>query len=560
MKKIWQKSLASMVSAALCLTAFVGCLTVNAATVHTGTINSNGVAVATTATEAKLDVAVSVSNVTPGIAYTGLKATTEFGTLKGVEIKSGDVKVEELSTDGVTSIPAIDENGSFIIAAKDTSVGANDYVLTLTFAKNASVELVDGAKYPVTITYLGSKDVGAANWNEDPIGFNVAVKDITVTASTPACEHTWVVSGATPATDATNGTATFTCSKCGKTETNVPVSFDAKAKFVLVSATCSSEILMNFDAAESYLGSYEEIAVVVDKEVWNANGETTHDYTYYNASDITGTYVHQSGLNMLRWSLGIPPKMANDNVTAMIYLKRDGQWYNGTTATRSLVQYITNVYSGVETKEQKLFASMLNFATWAQKHFNYDANNLALDKLTDKTYVSDEIVTATNYYSQDKGSSTVDSVIWAGASLNMESKTEINFEFAAGADVDPTTLTFNVWQSDATGSINNLVQYVHKSVATEQQLKDGHYFEYNRTVSTYKTYLPTYSDFFAKDMRVLVKASVTDTNGVQIADTLTYSVESRVARAWADSSLTDTEKYMFNAMLAYGDAAAAMFG
>lgn len=184
MKKIWQKSLASMVSAALCLTAFVGCLTVNAATVHTGTIKSNGVAVATTATEAKLDVAVSVSNVTPGIAYTGLKATTDFGTLKGVEIKSGEVKVEELSTDGVTSIPAIDENGSFIIAAIDTLNGANDYVLTLTFAKNASVELVEGAKYPVTITYLGSKDVGAANWNEDPIGFNVAVKDITVTAAT----------------------------------------------------------------------------------------------------------------------------------------------------------------------------------------------------------------------------------------------------------------------------------------------------------------------------------------------------------------------------------------
>lgn len=182
MKKIWQKSLASMVSAALCLTAFVGCLTVNAATDYTGTITSEGVAVATTATEAKLDVAVSVSipNGTPGIAYTGLKATTEFGTLKGVEIKSGDVKVEELSTDGVTSIPAIDENGSFIIAAKDTSVGVNNYVLTLTFAKKEGLELVDGAKYPVTITYLGSQEVGAANWNEDSIGFNVTVKDITV--------------------------------------------------------------------------------------------------------------------------------------------------------------------------------------------------------------------------------------------------------------------------------------------------------------------------------------------------------------------------------------------
>ena len=546
MKKIWQKSLASMVSAALCLTAFVGCLTVNAATTYQGTITSDGVEVTETAESANVTLNISSPEAAMNIA--AIAATTDFGTLTAVTVKGDNCKIDDIKDLA---------KGRFYVDAIDNNKGFNTAAVTLTFTKAEKVEV---GNHPVTITYFAKES--AATFNEDIVNLTVNGDiNINVTASTSVCEHTWVVSGATPATDATNGTATFTCSKCGKTETNVPVSFDANARFVLVSATYSSEILMNFDAAESYLGSYEEIAIVVDKEVWNANGETTHDYTYYNASDITDTYVHKSGLNMLRWSLGIPPKMANDNVTAMIYLKRNGQWYNGTTATRSLVQYATNVYPSVQDENEKvLIASMLNYATWAQKHFNYDANNLALDKLTDKTYVSDVKVSAIDHFSKEVDSSTVDSVIWAGASLNMESKTEINFEFAAGAEVDPTTLTFNVWQSDATGSINNLVQYVHKSVATEQQLKDGHYFEYNRTVSTYKTYLPTYSDFFAKDMRVLVKASVTDANGVQIADTLTYSVESRVARAWADSSMNDIEKNMYNAMLTYGDAAAAMFG
>ena len=218
MKKIWQKSLASMVSAALCLTAFVGCLTVNAAAKYNGTIASEGATVEATATEAIVDLLVSadVPNGVKGMAYIGLKANTTFGALAGVVVTEGDAAVDLISEDGESG-EAIGTDGQFIIKAFDTNKGVTSFKVRLTF-KNDVGTLTAGNKYPVEVKYLGTSDIGAGNWDEDAFTFDVSgVNGIAVKA--PAHDHTWGAGVMTTMpTTTSDGVITYTC-KCGKTKT-----------------------------------------------------------------------------------------------------------------------------------------------------------------------------------------------------------------------------------------------------------------------------------------------------------------------------------------------------
>lgn len=168
MKKIWQKSLASMVSAALCLTAFVGCLTVNAAE-YAGTISSAGTTVSETATEAKVTLTLSSPDAAMNIA--AIAATTDFGTLTAVEAKGDNCKIDETKDLA---------NGRFYVDAIDNVKGFNTADVILTFTK---AEKVAVGNHPVTITYFAKES--AATWNEDIVNLTVSGDiNITVTSAT----------------------------------------------------------------------------------------------------------------------------------------------------------------------------------------------------------------------------------------------------------------------------------------------------------------------------------------------------------------------------------------
>ena len=177
MKKIWQKSLASMVSAALCLTAFVGCLTVNAATTYEGTITSKGATVTTDDAQATVTLTLSSENAMNAAA---IKVSTKYGKLASVNVgdyKEDNYKIEE----GYVVL----DTGKLFVEAIDNNAGFTTAKVVLTFDKAADV--AEGT-YPVTVSAFAGET--AATWNEDIVNLAVTGEiNITVNAATTDPEH-----------------------------------------------------------------------------------------------------------------------------------------------------------------------------------------------------------------------------------------------------------------------------------------------------------------------------------------------------------------------------------
>ena len=70
-------------------------------------------------------------------------------------------------------------------------------------------------------------------------------------------------------------------------------------------------------------------------------------------------------------------------------------------------------------------------------------------------------------------------------------------------------------------------------------------------------YSAIYDNVGAKQMRELITATFVNGNGDTISKTIHWSVESYVAQVRANTSSTETEIAMVNAMLTYGDSVAA---
>lgn len=194
MEKIFKKSLALLVSAALCLTAFVGCLTVNAeTTVYNGTITATAEEIETTAETAVVTLDIASPDVRMNTA--GIRVTTTFGKLISVETpepeENNDYYIADPEELGKESTTINLDNGSFLIQAYSNGYGEHDGFGTaqaiLTFAKDENVTLEAGATFPITITYLG--DVSAATWNEDIVNLVPAAEYAITVKSTAPHEH-----------------------------------------------------------------------------------------------------------------------------------------------------------------------------------------------------------------------------------------------------------------------------------------------------------------------------------------------------------------------------------
>lgn len=149
MEKIFKKSLALVLSAALCLTALVGCLTVSAAeTDNSATVTVGSVEVNSDATTAKVQVAIKASGDGIAAAMFELKVDTTKINLSGLwEDIATNIKTESdsiginvsVSNDGdnVTTV-ASEDVYRFIVEGVDPTSGENVSIKQFT---NASFDL-----------------------------------------------------------------------------------------------------------------------------------------------------------------------------------------------------------------------------------------------------------------------------------------------------------------------------------------------------------------------------------------------------------------------------------
>lgn len=384
MKKIWQKSLASMVSAALCLTAFVGCLTVNAAD-YQGTITSKGATVTTEATQATVTLTLSSPDAAMNVA--AIAATSKYGTL---------VSVTE-NEDGYY----IDDNkllseGKFFVDANNNAVGFKTANVVLTFEKGA--EVAEGT-YPVTVTYYAGES--AATWTEKTV--NLAVNgaiNITVNASTPVCDH----ANATYDYSVVDGNCItkLVCPDCGNVETVATIANVDKLGHAPVLA---SGLSINFRIPLANLTNYTSDTVNYSDVYAVFNKEGFYESTLGEIDSTSETVYGQiNGTNLQFSFTGISAKQMNNKIDTRIY-----GVYNGhvvliaSEEDYSLVTYIKTMYNSsavlnaqAGTKNaafRTLLVDLANYGAKAQTYLSYNIDSLANADIP-QTYASE---TPTSY-------------------------------------------------------------------------------------------------------------------------------------------------------------------
>lgn len=349
MKKIWQKSLASMVSAALCLTAFVGCLTVNAAE-YAGTISSAGTTVSETATEAKVTLTLSSPDAAMNIA--AIAATTDFGTLTAVEVEGTNCKIDDIKDLA---------KGRFYVDAIDNNKGFNTAAVTLTFTK---AEKVGVGNHPVTITYFAKKS--AATFNEDIVNLTVS-GDINITVTSATTEPISVALG---------------CAHTLSLGNSIAITYSFRDKDVGTGTKVSEYCA--------------RVYAVITKERYADDGDLAMDTT------IDCTLDSVSGMYSFKYK-GLAAKEMSKTVTARIY----GEDASGNVIMISkspdvygVLNYATSSvgFSGNDTNLKTCLADILNYGAAAQVYFGYNTSDLVNARDSVSSYVAEF--------------STVNDVVW----------------------------------------------------------------------------------------------------------------------------------------------------
>ena len=260
MEKIFKKSLALMVSAALCLTAFVGCLTVNAEATATPTYTitaQNGKAGDTV--EVKVD-GTNLTSVCGQQVFINIPAALKINSVKnelGVDYKlpneaAGEVGEYNISTSGdvqqvkfvdIINFPPTGELGAI-------ETGEFHIVFSLTIPDTAAV----GDKYTIGF----DEETMFADYLETEITIDVAAATITVQAAV-----------AEPVLDE-NITATL-------------------------GAGLSETVYMSFRINKSLLSSYSDFYLKVDRQTKDSNWNLVDAEPFYiNKSDLGGDYLKET--------------------------------------------------------------------------------------------------------------------------------------------------------------------------------------------------------------------------------------------------------------------------
>lgn len=333
MKKIWQKSLASMVSAALCLTAFVGCLTVNAATTYQGTIKSDGVEVTETAESANVTLNISSPEAAMNIA--AIAATTDFGTLTAVTVKGDNCKIDDIKDLA---------KGRFYVDAIDNNKGFNTAAVTLTFTKAEKVEV---GNHPVTITYFAKES--AATFNEDIVNLTVN-GDINITVTSATTE---------------------------------PV-YDSSVKIVGKNGLFESDYSLLFYVPTTLPDGWYIEATMAKYNKNTRLEDVTKTLTIddlYDTTTISGNTYYRVALK------GIAAKEVANEITVTLHKVVDGVDYYGDSIQYNLVSYATARIAKNQANEVAAMVAFLNYASAAQTRFGYNTTNLANASLTDEQKV-----------------------------------------------------------------------------------------------------------------------------------------------------------------------------
>lgn len=511
MEKIFKKSLALVLSAALCLTALVGCLTVSAegasATVTVGSVEVNS-----DATTAKVPVTITASGDGIAAAMFELKVDTTKINLSGLwEDIATNIKTESdsiginvsVSNDGdnVTTV-ASEDVYRFIVEGVDPTSGENVSIKQFTNASfDLTFNIASGATGENAIEFV--KDAHAQACNAGKFNIETGKFDGSDEALVPLT--------------GTNGKVTV-----ASADTEVNVTFRHNINF-------ASKLDILFAVPTSSFADCESVYIVVEKELYDTTGAVTGTETTtineYDSTSLSGHYAFYYG--------GTLAKEMGSKVTAVVYgVKADGTKVYTQRDNYSVLDYVKNRLSKTTNeKEKTALVNLMDYGTAAQNYFKYNTSNLVIDSI-DSSFLSyrgtlDESVVTDAFTSTPNDGATV--------TLRKNMSFASSIEIIVGFVTSATDLKVKFDYTDINGSAQTLW-------VNSDQFKTDSGLTY-----------ASFTAFTALEMDKVVTATLYSGDS-PISDTITYSVYSysstRLAR-------TDAFGTLIREMVKYGQSVKA---
>ncbi len=234
---------------------------------------------------------------------------------------------------------------------------------------------------------------------------------------------------------------------------------------------------------------------------------------------------------------GVNPKNIADNITVTYFATKNGDTsgteYSAYKQNYSVKEYCDNIlanYTGDDAEQVKsVIKGMLNFSAASQEYFGYNEDSLVNVGYEDYTAKRD--YTSAMKLTANEGTSTVK---WKSAGLNFSSNVALRFNIEA-ADIEGLVVK---------AVVGDNTWFIPATAFSKVDGIDNRYYVYFNKLSV-------------ACMSDVVDFTVYDANGVQVSDTLTYSIESYAAAKYkSEGAIANLVKTMMN----YGDAAKALNG
>lgn len=570
MKKIFKKSLAIMVSAAICLTALIGCLSVSAATRGEGTFTVGSdsgkpgesvtvpIKLAYTSSNGDdgMGIAASLFDVsfdTNALTITDIAAGEDATYMPDVEDKPGgegvppqDIYTVEYRSNGETISVVDDAVRILAMPAYNETVPADSETVLTSMTVKLTFRIKDGAAaqdYAITITKQQTCDYGQATPDElgnftyaddeEFIDMTITNGKITVVEDAPVCTHENLeFVSAVPATEGKKGTITFECADCGEQITET-VTYLVQSTLATPSIGCTSTTQLILRASVSANATATDNLLVVTHKYMNGAPEEIATYKF-NDADSNGT--------IYSWNIGVKSVNFTDVFSTVLFTKRDGQWVSGMVRDFSIQNAaMSTIKDGTDEAIKLVCGNLLTMGAKAQIQFDYNPSALADAELADyPQYVTSTVPTVER---------TDDNFISVGTDFATQKKAVIATPSIALSD--SIAFNFRVVTSYYEGATDDLKVVVNYESFNGAPISETYNIEYVEGTAIYNLSVGV----IAPNMRQPV--SFTVYNGdVPISDTAVYSIESVLATSVAsENSLLD----LVNAIINYSDSAQTAF-
>lgn len=411
MKKIWQKSLASMVSAALCLTAFVGCLTVNAETAGSATVTVGEVTAKTTDTTVEVPVTIAVGeDATTGIAAAIFDITVDsakfdfskrhwdscltYDTAQNIHVST--------ITNGDFIQPLNGTNNTYRFLVEGLAEGSTDENTLGTFTSatfNLTFDVIDNTAGETAITFntdtmvpqacnAGTLDLqGNYTGAEEPFSVATVAGKITVQAAQPACEHANATKVLKEKTD-TAFVYTCSCPDCDvadwEEEIAIGADYDGDIGNAVRNISPTNGISMTFRFPSANLSAYSDFVAYFTKQEYASNQNTYTLKPYLLTNGDTTSYA---GYIAYRFTDIAAYEMSSEiSATLYGYDAKSNTMVKLKTETFTVVQYVKGILANSNASYAKLKVSLvdlLNYGAAAQTVRNCNMENLPNSTLTE---------------------------------------------------------------------------------------------------------------------------------------------------------------------------------